>query len=129
MVRVLLMYFGDAVYVANSGSNTVSVINPLTNEVVAGVTFDINPFSGGQIICNGLDAPINRYFYVSSGTGCVAKRNNGYEFDSWVQIFEGNSTRTVSAPASSDSLLDALRDTFSDDPAAILLESFCTGIF
>ena len=65
----------------------MSVIDPLTNEVVAGVTFDINPFRGGQIICNGLDAPINRYFYVSSGTECVAKPNNGYEFDSWVEIF------------------------------------------
>ena len=111
---------GDAVYVANSGSDTVSVINSLTNDVVAGVTFDTNPFRGGQINCNGLDAPINRYFYISSGTECVAKPNNGYEFDSWGQIFEGNSTRTVSAPASPDSLLDTLRDTFSDDPAAIL---------
>jgi YVTN family beta-propeller protein len=49
-------------------SNSVSVINPVTNEVVAGVTLDIKPFGAGQIICNGLDAPINRYFYVSSGT-------------------------------------------------------------
>jgi len=112
--------FGGAVYVANSDSNTVSVINPVTNEVVAGVTFDISPFVGGQIICNGLDAPINRYFYVSSETECVAKPNNGYEFASWVETFAGNSTRTINASTPTDSPLAALLDAFSNDPAASL---------
>ena len=111
--------FGDTVYVANSGSDSVSVINPVTNEVVAGVTFDINPFVGGQIICNGLDAPINRYFFVSSGTECIATPNNGYEFASWVETFDGNSTRTINASTPADSPLAAL-DTFSNDPAASL---------
>jgi YVTN family beta-propeller protein len=112
--------FGDTVYVANSGSDSVSVINPVTNEVVAGVTFNINPFVGGQIICNGLDAPINRYFYVSSGTECIAKPNTGYEFASWVETFDGNSTRTINASTPTDSPLAALLDAFSNDPAASL---------
>ena len=112
--------FGGAVYVANSDSNTVSVINPVTNEVVAGVTFDISPFVGGQIICNGLDAPINRYFYVSSETECVAKPNNGYEFASWVETFAGNSTRTINASTPTDSPLAALLEALSNDPAASL---------
>ncbi|MGC1131306.1 MAG: hypothetical protein WA941_00680 [Nitrososphaeraceae archaeon] len=112
--------FGGAVYVANSDSNTVSVINPVTNEVVAGVTFDINPFVRGQIICNGLDAPINRYFYVSSETECIAKPNNGYEFASWVETFAGNSTRTINASTPTDSPLAAFLDAFSNDPAASL---------
>jgi YVTN family beta-propeller protein len=111
--------FGDTVYVANSGSDSVSVINPVTNEVVAGVTFDINPFVGGQIICNGLDAPINRYFFVSSGTECIATPNNGYEFASWVETLNGNSTRTINASTPADSPLAEL-DTFSNDPAASL---------
>jgi hypothetical protein len=47
--------------------------------------------------------------------------NNGYEFASWVETFDDNSTKTVSAPpTSSDSLLDALRDAFTDDPVATL---------
>jgi YVTN family beta-propeller protein len=112
--------FGGAVYVANSDSNSVSVIYPGTNEVVAGVTFNINPFEGGQIICNGLDAPINRYLYVSSGIECMAKPNNGYEFASWVETFEGNSTRTINASTPADSPLAALSDAFSNDPAASL---------
>jgi YVTN family beta-propeller protein len=112
--------FGDAVYVANSDSDSVSVIYPVTNEVVAGVTFNINPFEGGQIICNGLDAPINRYLYVSSETECIAKPNNDYEFASWVETFEGNSTRTINASTPADSPLAALSDAFSYDPAATL---------
>ncbi len=112
--------FGDAVYVANGDSNSVSVIYPVTNEVVAGVTFNINPFEGGQIICNGLDAPINRYLYVSSGIECMAKPNNGYEFASWVETFDGNSTRTINASTPADSPLAALSDAFSNDPAASL---------
>jgi YVTN family beta-propeller protein len=113
----------DTVYVANSGSDTISVINSLMNEVVAGVTFDINPFRAGQITCNGLEAPMNRYFYLSSGTKCEAKPDNGYEFASWVEMFDGNSTRTINASTTSDWLVDplaALRNVFIDDPAANL---------
>ena len=115
--------FEGTVYVANFESDTVSVIDHSTNEVVAGVTLGINPFSGGQIICDGLDAPINRYFYVSSGTECVAKPNNGYEFASWVETFDGNSSRTIIASTTSHWLVDplgAFRDVFTDDPAANL---------
>jgi YVTN family beta-propeller protein len=112
--------FGDTIYVANSDSNTISVIYPVSNEVVAGVTFNISPFEGGQIICDGLDTPINLYFYVSSGTECMGKPNNGYEFASWVETFEGNSTRTINASTQADSPLAALSDAFTNDPAASL---------
>jgi YVTN family beta-propeller protein len=113
--------FWDSIYVANSGSNTLSVIDPSNDEVVAGVTFHIEPFRGGQIICNGLDTPINSHFYVASETECVAKPNNGYEFDSWVETLDGTSTRTINASTTSDWLVDpvaAFRDVFTDDPAA-----------
>ena len=120
IIRFLLTHSEDAVYVANRGSDTVSVINSVTNEVVAGVTFDINPFRGGQIICNGLDAPINRYFYVSSGTECVAKPNNGYEFASWVEIFDGNSTRTI---------LHQIAIYYTSEYSPSTLTRFLPGIF
>jgi YVTN family beta-propeller protein len=113
----------DAVYVANSHSNTVSVIDPAINKVMAGITFDTIPFRGGQIKCNDLIVPINRFFYVPSGTDCVAKSRSGYEFDSWVQIFDDNSTRTINASTPSDWLgypLTSLREAFTDDPAATL---------
>ena len=114
----------DYIYVVNTGSNTVSVIDPLTNEVVAGITFDVKPFRAGHIICNGLEEmPINRHILVSSGTKCIAKPNNGYEFASWIENLDGNSTRTINATTPSDWLgypLTSLREAFTDDPAATL---------
>ena len=60
---------------------------------------------------------------MSSGTECVAEPNNGFEFDSWGQVFDDNSTRTINASTTSDWLVNpvvALRDAFADDPAANL---------
>lgn len=112
---------GEVAYVANHLSNTVSVVDTKTNEVVAGITFNLLPFRGGQIVCNGLSAPINSYFYVSSGTKCIAKPIKGFEFSSWTQNLAENSTITVSA--SSGSAWTQFLDIFGvklDDPAATL---------
>ena len=97
--------FQDAIYVANSGSGTLSLVDPLTNEEVAGMNFDIKPFGAGQIICNGLDVPINRFLYVTSSAKCIAKPNTGFEFASWVEISDVNSTRTISVSTPADSPL------------------------
>jgi YVTN family beta-propeller protein len=115
--------FGDVIYVANNGSDTLSVIDPSKNEVVAGVTFQIDPVRGGQIVCNGLDTPINRYFYVSSGTECVGKPDNGFEFSSWTQNLDQNSTIIINASTTSGSPWTSFLDLFgvkSNDPAATL---------
>ena len=96
---------GDALYVANSGSNTLSLVDPLTNEEVAGMKFDIKPFGAGQIICDGLDVPIDRFLYVSSGAKCVAKSTTGFEFSSWTQNLPRNTNVTISASTTSDWLV------------------------
>jgi YVTN family beta-propeller protein len=116
-------------YVANFDPGGVSVINRETNEVVAGVTFGVSPFGGGDIICNtddsteskDLDAPVNRYLYVSSGTKCIAKPSKGFEFSSWSENLGGNSTRTITATSGSPwtAFLDAI-NLKPDDPAATL---------
>jgi YVTN family beta-propeller protein len=113
----------DAVYVANSGSNTVSLVDPLTNEEVAGMKFGIEPFGAGQIICDGLDAPINRFMFVTSSAKCVAKPTTGFEFSSWTQNLPQNTSVTINASTTSDWLVDpvaAFRDVFTDDPATTL---------
>ena len=113
----------DAIYVANSNSDGVSVINSVTNELVAGVIFDIKPFGTGDIVCDAIDAPINRFFYVSPGTKCIAKPSKGFEFSSWGEILDGNATRTINASTTSGSPLTAFLDIFnfkSNDPASIL---------
>ena len=124
--------FSDAIYVANSGSEGISVINSVTNEVVTGLIFNVIPFGAGDINCDtdlgGLDAPINRILYVSSGTICIAKPNKGFEFASWVELLDGNSTRTISTTATSSSpwtaILDFLNIRLNDPAAASPFTSF-----
>ena len=118
-------FLGD-IYVANRDSGGVSIINGKTNEAVAGVTFNVSPFRGGDIHCNinnkDLEAPINRFLYVSSGTKCIAKPSKGFEFSSWSETLEGNSTRTINETSGSPPW-SALLDIFnikSDDPASSL---------
>jgi YVTN family beta-propeller protein len=119
----------DTVYVANSDSNSVSVIDRTANKVVTGTTFQINPFKSGSIVCydpttpSPYDltppSPIGEYIYIYSGTECIAKPNPGFEFVSWEENLDGNSTQPlqISLPASSwDSFVLAVTDFFGDKP-------------
>ena len=121
MNPTFIQRYGDALYIGNSGSNSVSLVDPLTNEEVAGMKFDIKPFGAGQIICNGLDAPLNRFLFVTSGAKCTAKSKTGFEFSSWSQNLPRNTNVTINASTPSDWLgypLTSLREAFTDDPAA-----------
>src|SRR5215217_6929661 len=113
--------FTDTVYVANHESNSVSVIDARSNRVVAGVTFNVNPFNSGYIACEDLTtpsgedltppSPTGQYTYVYSGTQCTATPNQGFEFSSWEENLGDNSTQpiSVSRPTSSlDSFLEFL---------------------
>ena len=46
-------------YVANGGDGTVSVIDEDTNEEVAKVSFNVEPFNAGHIEYNRLIAPVD----------------------------------------------------------------------
>jgi hypothetical protein len=57
--------------------------------------------------------------YVYSGAQCIAKPNEGFEFVSWEENLEGNSTQPiqVSCPAYTwDSFILAVTDFFGDKP-------------
>jgi hypothetical protein len=89
---------------------------------LAGVTFDVTTARTGNIICDGLNAPINRPMYVVSGTKCIAEPNDGFEFSSWGET-NGNSTRTINASNPSTSFWTILSKSLGiglDDPAATL---------
>jgi YVTN family beta-propeller protein len=123
----------EIAYVANEGSDSVSVIDYTANELVAGIKFHVNPFNSGYIQCDdtanfSLDdltaaSPTEQLVYVRSGTGCTAKPNEGFEFVSWEENLEGNSTQpiSVSRPSSSlDSFLEFLHLKSADKPEATL---------
>jgi len=132
-VDIAVDYQTDTIYVANVGSDSVSVIDGVANRVVAGITFHVNPFNSGVILCNDLTtpspddltppSPLGQYTFVYSGTECMAKPNEGFEFSSWEENLGGNSTQVinVSRPASPlDSFLRSLHLMSPDKPEAIL---------
>jgi len=96
-------------YVTNAGPNTVSIIEGFDQKVQAGVSFDINPFHAGHIVCNNIIIPTNQYFYVDSRTQCLAQPNKGFQFNSWIENLESNSSRTINASIPTDSLVDWIK--------------------
>lgn len=116
----------NMIYVANTDSSTVSVIDGHSNKVVVGVTFKISPSGSGHIQCNSENSPsrIGQYMFVYSGAQCTAQPNEGFEFSSWEENnLKDNSTQpiSVSRPTSSlDSFLEFLHPKSADKPEATL---------
>jgi YVTN family beta-propeller protein len=114
----------NTIYVVNSGDNTVSVIDGETNNVLAKVMFNTEPFNTGHIECDKqtfqqstaeekIIAPLAQQFYLYSGTECTAKPNQGYEFVSWRENLNGNSTQLLQfspPPTFLDSVLDFIHN-------------------
>jgi YVTN family beta-propeller protein len=113
----------NTVYVVNADSNGISVIDPTSNRVVAGITFDVNPFRSGYILCDGLTtpSPIQQYMYVYSGVECTARPNEGFEFVSWEENnLKDNSTQLITVSPSA-SPLNSIANIFGielDEPEA-----------
>jgi YVTN family beta-propeller protein len=100
----------NKIYVANSGSDSVSVIDGTINDVVAEVVFNIHPFNAGHIKCDK-DIPTNGYVRIRSGTQCKAEANSGFVFSSWSEYLGHNSSKTITTSPISDpwtSLLNAM---------------------
>jgi YVTN family beta-propeller protein len=83
----------NMIYVTNTGSNTVSIIDGSTDSVVVKVGFNVNPFNSGIIQCNGQSILPNSYFMYRNGTNltCTANAGQGYKFSSWSNIAYGSS--------------------------------------
>jgi YVTN family beta-propeller protein len=83
----------NMVYVTNTGSNTVSVIDGSVDGVIERVNFNINPPNSGDIQCNGQQIVQNTYLFYRNGTNlqCHADAGQGYEFSSWANMAYGSS--------------------------------------
>jgi YVTN family beta-propeller protein len=106
-----ILIYNNLIYVVNSGEvfphpgtpSTVSVIDGSTDKVAAGVTFNIRPANGGNIWCNNREYPTNIYLYVPTGTTCIARPTKDFEFSSWVENLDHNSTIPLNQSAISAS--------------------------
>ena len=114
----------NSTYIAERIDNAVSVIDSKSNKVVTRVMFNVEPFNSGHIECDNVKSPspLLQQFYLYSGAKCTAKPNPGFEFVSWQENLNGNSTQLLQlAPA--PSILDSILDLFHmkpDKPEATL---------
>lgn len=75
----------NKVYVTNTASNTVSVIDGNKDAVLVKLNFSTNPPNAGEIVCNGVKNLGTNSTLYSKGEmiQCVANPHHGYSFDSW----------------------------------------------
>jgi YVTN family beta-propeller protein len=82
----------NMIYVTNTGSDTVSIIDGNTDSLVVKVGFNVNPLNSGDIQCNGQLIQPDTYFLYRNGTNltCTANAGQGYKFGSWSNIAYGS---------------------------------------
>jgi YVTN family beta-propeller protein len=116
----------NTAYFANSETGSVSVIDQEVNKVVARVMFHIEPLNSGRIECDSdndkVIVPLSKQFYLYSGSECIAKAAQGFEFLSWQEKLNGDSTIMKQSSATS-TFLDLILQSLhlkSDKPEATL---------
>ena len=78
----------NMIYVTNTGSDTLSIIDGNIDSIFVKVSFNINPPNSGDIQCNGQQIIPNTYFLYRNGTNltCTANSDRGYKFSSWSNV-------------------------------------------
>src|SRR5918999_700018 len=83
--QVTIDSFENSVYITNTGSNTITIINGKSDEVAVRLTFNINPPNTGEIQCNNLRVISGNSTSYNRGQNlqCIATPERGYAFASW----------------------------------------------
>jgi YVTN family beta-propeller protein len=86
--QVTIDSFEDRVYITNTGSNTITIIDGKSNEVAVRLTFNINPPNTGEIRCNNLRVMSGNSTSYNRGQNlqCIATPERGYAFASWSDL-------------------------------------------
>jgi YVTN family beta-propeller protein len=78
----------NKIYVTNTASNTISVIDGNKDAVLVKLNFHTNPPNAGEIVCNGVRSlGTNSALYTKGEMlQCVANPHRTFNFDSWSGI-------------------------------------------
>jgi YVTN family beta-propeller protein len=118
----------DALYVFGENTDGIYVIDMIKDELVAGVVLNVFPKNAGSIMCPDVNPPLNQFIYVHSTTKCVAIPNKGFEFLSWNEILNNNSTRTLMTSQNNNFILKSVADLFNiplvDNNASLNMTQF-----
>ncbi len=86
--QVTIDPYENIIYMTNTGSNTISIINGNSDEVTIRMTFSVNPPNTGEIQCNGIKNISGNSTSYDRGQKlqCVAIPERGYAFESWSDV-------------------------------------------
>jgi YVTN family beta-propeller protein len=86
--QVTIDPYENIIYMTNTGSNTISIINGNSDEVTIRMTFSVNPPNTGEIQCNGVKNISGNSTSYDRGQKlqCVAIPERGYAFESWSDV-------------------------------------------
>lgn len=83
----------NLIYVTNTASNTLSVINGSQDDDIVRINFDSQPDDSGFIECNhvrNLKQNMTTTFVIDKINSCMAIPERGYAFDSWSGMLVSN---------------------------------------
>lgn len=87
----------NIIYLTSEDSDSLFAIHGPKHKIAVGITFNTFPLNAGRILCgeDKTEYPINQYLYEVPGITCVAEANSGYEFVSWSENIDSNTTRPL----------------------------------
>jgi YVTN family beta-propeller protein len=99
----------NMVYVTNTGSNTLSIIDGNKDALIVRVAFNVNPSGVGDVQCNGQRILSNSSIVVNSGASitCTANSSHGYKFSSWSGLVDSSADNPIHLTASNYGTLTA----------------------
>ena len=99
----------NMVYVTNTGSDIVSIIDGNKDKMIVREAFNVNPPNVGDVECNGQPVLSNSSIRISNGTSivCTANSSHGYIFSSWSGVVDGSTANPIHFTASQYGTLTA----------------------
>ena len=132
----------NILYITYSEPNRVLLIDPNINRVIfpRNIIFNVNPINAGVINCDDKkiitnQSLIDQNITIPFGTKCIAKANEGFQFNSWVENIRKNSIKTINASTYTFNLLqfpsffEVLGFRFVDSASIFTITEVRSGIF
>ena len=100
--QVTIDPYENIIYMTNTASNTISIINGNSDQVAVRLTFNVNPPNTGEVQCNGVKNISRNSTSYDRGQmlQCIAIPERGYTFASWSDLVSDLTTNPITLEAS-----------------------------
>jgi hypothetical protein len=107
--QVTIDPYENIIYITNTASNTISLINGGSDQVAIRLTFNVNPSNTGEVQCNGVKNISGNSTLYDRGQmlQCVAIPERGYTFASWSDLASDPNTNPITLEVSGFGTLTA----------------------